>query len=231
MSGSRPWKSPGPRHLHPQLLAELLDPQRPGLRTPSSSEPGRQSTPRPQHHGPARQEAHPHPPPTDPAGAGLAHTLVQPRRPAGWPYLAEAALPNGTENLEVVQVHCRENRGMPGEVAERPCACHEPPRRSSPRAPLRCGQPPTLQGAPAAFRQPTSPRAWRCRAGLSRGRGGSWGPCSPSCRTHGGVRPGRTAHRRNTIRQGSSAQPQAPRSPPVKAAPTPQRPISKWAAL
>ena len=109
--------------------------------------------------------------------AGLAHT--RPGRPRPQPYLAEAALPDGTQDLEVVQVHCRESRGVPGEGAARPVPtrpprCREPPHcKETPNTaerPQHCrepltlwgfphnsGSPPTLQGAPAGTQQSTSP--------------------------------------------------------------------------
>lgn len=84
-------------------------------------------------------------------------TRIQPAPPR--PYLAEAALPDGTQDLEVVQVHCRESRGVPGEGAAGLVPARALGPSSLPRAPMLqgapcCAEPPTLQGAPQHHREP-----------------------------------------------------------------------------
>ena len=59
------------------------------------------------------------------------------------PYLAEAALSDGPKDLEVVEVHCRKNRGMPGQVAERPVPSTRLGLEQPPEAtPHHCREPP-----------------------------------------------------------------------------------------
>lgn len=104
------------------------------------------------------------------------------------PYLAKAALSNGSKDLEVVKVHCGRNRGTSGEVAARPWTLHKPPAGVAAQGP-----PPPLQGAPP---QPSShalcpgsgPGARLeaqlrlvCKQGgpAPRQRAGAWGPHVP----------------------------------------------------
>lgn len=47
--------------------------------------------------------------------------------PQAPPYLAEAALPDGPQDLEVVEGHCGENRGVPGEGHGKKALCHHKP--------------------------------------------------------------------------------------------------------
>ena len=92
-----------------------------------------------------------------PCGRHSPH-VSSPPRPR--PYLAEAALPDGTQDLEVVQVHCRESRGAPGEGAAGQVPARAPGPSSLPRAPMLQGapqhhrEPPTLQGVPDTLGSP-----------------------------------------------------------------------------
>lgn len=129
------------------------------------------------------------------------------------PYLPEAALSDGPKDLEVVEVHCRKNRDIPGELAERPRALHQPPLE-----PLSRGCPPPLQGAlpctpevgPGAGRRLSSGLCVKKGRPEPRLRGGSWGLCHPSSRAPCEARPPRT---QTTQRTGCALQSQAPRYP------------------
>lgn len=71
-SGSWPQKSPGTRHLHPQLPAELQEPRDLGWESLAVVGSGAAHL-RPQHRWPALRATYPHAPP-DPGGRPCPHT-------------------------------------------------------------------------------------------------------------------------------------------------------------
>lgn len=141
-SAGREWVS-GLCHLQPQLPAELQDPKDLGQETPTGVSSAGSHPEAPSLTGRLGGK-HTH---TGDQGAGLSPGRASPAPPP--PYLAEAALADGTQDLEVVQVHCRENRGCWVRWRKGPVPAPSPRPEQLLECPPRCREP-SATGRPTA---------------------------------------------------------------------------------